>query len=91
MSSLGTSHFITSCGGAGYVQWGGAAGARVGNFFGDVLGRLKIKRPMGRGGGHVFRQVLRGGGCRCVPFVFLVIKSHSFLGAQTPLYANSIM
>ena len=35
-------------------------------FFGDVLGGLKIKWPMGRGGGgHVFRQVLGGGGQMC--------------------------
>ena len=44
--------FITSWGGRLY--WGG-----VGNFFGDVLGGLKIKWPVGRGG-HVFRQVLGG-------------------------------
>ena len=68
--------FITSWGGRLYS--GG-----VGNFFGDVLGGgLKIKWPMGRGG-HVFRQVL-GGGVRCVPLVFLFIKSHSFWGAVPP-------
>ena len=74
--------FITSWGGGGAVIFRGG----VGNFFGDVLGGLKIKWPMGRGG-HVFRQVW-GRGVRCVPLVFLFIKSHSFWGAQTPLISQ---
>ena len=67
--------FITSWGGRLY------SGGGVGNFFGDVLGGLKIKWPMGRG---VMYFVRYGGGVRCVLLVFLFIKSHSFWGAQPP-------
>ena len=58
------------------------------NFvFGDVLGGGGVENKMTYGqGGHVFRQVL-GGGVRCVPLVFLFIKSHS----PDPLYPSSIM
>ena len=34
------------------------------NFFGDVLGGLKIKIPWGRGG-HIFHQEFGGGGVMC--------------------------
>ena len=50
--------FIASWGGGGgYIRGGG-----VGKFFGDVLGDVENKMTYGRGGGHVFRQVLLGGG-----------------------------
>ena len=52
MSFFRDESFITSWGGRLYS--GG-----IGIFFCDVLGGLKRKQPMDRGG-HVFRQVLGG-------------------------------
>ena len=47
------------------------SGGGVRNFFGDVLGGLKIKSPWGRGG-HIFHQVFWvGGGQMCsIDFCF---------------------
>ena len=45
------------------------------------------------GQGRVVMYFVRywgGGGVRCVPLVFLFIKSHNFWGAQTPLYPISL-
>ena len=53
--------FITSWGwGAGRLYLGGSE-----IFFGDIPGGVENKMTYGRGGGHVFRQVLGGGGQMC--------------------------
>ena len=73
--------FITSWGGRGAVIFRGG-GSEC--FLVMYWGGGENKMTYGQGGGHVFRQVL-GGGVRCVPLVFLFIKSHSSWGAQTPV------
>ena len=82
--SLGTSHLLG--GGGGRLYSGG--GVRI--FFGDVLGGLKIKWPMGRGV-HVFRQVFGGSDVFHWSFFSLkVIASGGAKPPQTPLYPSSM-
>ena len=79
LSSYRDESFIISWGGGGRLYSGG-----VGNFFGDVLGggELKIlKMTYGQGGSCISSGI---GRVRCVPLVFLFIKSHSFWGRSTP-------
>ena len=74
--------FITSWG-EGVIFKGGG----VGNNFDDVLGHGGVENKMTygqEGGGGSCISSSMGGGVRCVPLVFLFIKSHNFLGALSP-------
>ena len=60
----------------------------VGNFFRDVLGGVENIMTYRQGGGSCISSGI--GGVRCVPLVFLFIKSHSFLGAAQPPYIPAL-
>ena len=77
--------FITSWGGG--RLYSGGAGRK---FFWWCTVGVENKITYGQGGSCISSGI---GGLRCVPLVFLFIKSHSFWGAAppVPLYPSSIM
>ena len=69
MQNLGTGHLLPAGGGGGgYIQ-----GSR--KFFWWCTGGIENKMTYGQGGSCISSGI---GGVRCVPLVFLFIKSHSF-------------
>ena len=83
-ASVRDESFITSWGGRLY------SGGGVGKFFGDVLGGVENKMTYGQGGGHVFRQVLRGSDVFHWSFFSLKVIASGGLRPPDPPYIPAL-